>query len=132
MKSHDKTLIQIRIFFAIYVTVLCEPSCHPDALSSILHIHLYGFVYQLILYMIFFSFIIFYFSQIYFPTKITNVTMSFTLPKHYVEIQRGFKSLSLLIMCHRAHYGVTVMLGQGISIGSTDLSCGVKFTSTKI
>ena len=27
--------------FAIYVTVLCEPSCKPDALSGILHIPLY-------------------------------------------------------------------------------------------
>ena len=33
-------LIQIR-FFVIHVTVLYEPSCNPDALSSILNIRLY-------------------------------------------------------------------------------------------
>ena len=73
--SWNPLLIQIRKKIVIYVTVLCKPSWHPDALSSILHIRLYApvdFIHERC-----FSFIIFnLFSQMYFQTKITYVTMS--------------------------------------------------------
>ena len=36
MKSHDNHLNPYSYFFVISVTVPCEPSCNPDALSSIL------------------------------------------------------------------------------------------------
>ena len=42
--------------------------------------------------------IFFCFSRIYFPTKTTHVTMSFTLPKGFRENAEGFQ-MSWLIMC---------------------------------
>ena len=37
MKSHGSRFNPNSYFFVIYVTILCEPSYSPDALSSILH-----------------------------------------------------------------------------------------------
>ena len=79
-------LIQIRILSTF--TLLY---CNPDALSSILYIRLYvpiDFMHDI------FSFIIFQIARIYFPTKITYVTVSFTLPERFVKLQRGIKGFS--------------------------------------
>ena len=40
-KTHDNLLNPDVYFFAIYVTVLCEPICNPDKPKSIKHIRLY-------------------------------------------------------------------------------------------
>ena len=82
MKSHDNLLIQIRNFFSSFTLLYF--------LSQIVtQIWLYvavDFTHHI------FLFHYFSFCWIYFPTKITYVTVSFTLPKMCLENPEGFQT----------------------------------------
>ena len=92
MKSHDNPFylgifssLSLLYFVNQVVTQMRWAVSYPD-----------DFMYRLILYIIYFSFIIFHFSRIYFPTKITHVTMPFTLPKMFHENVEGFQQSFLI------------------------------------
>ena len=72
-------------FFVIYVTVLCEPSCN---LNSILHICLdvpADFMHNIFLPLFFLIF-----AEV---ISATYVTLSLTLPKEFVRIQKYLTDL---------------------------------------
>ena len=74
---------------AIYVIVFCKQSFKPDAPIGILQIRLYEMV-DLKHSNIFLQLFL-HFCRIYFPEKITYVTLSLALPKEFVKISRGLK-----------------------------------------
>ena len=100
MKSHDNPVNPDPYVLLFMLLYFVRKSCNPDALSSILHIELcvpVDFITDLYQYgglwfytWLFFP-LLFFFSRIYFPTKITYVTMSFTLPKRFRENPGGFQ-----------------------------------------
>ena len=87
MKSHDNPFNSDSYFCVIYVTVLCEPNCNPDALSSILHIWLYVPI-NLICSIVFFYDLLF-FPEFIFQRK--SVTLPCRLLKRFREHPQGFQ-----------------------------------------
>ena len=74
-------------FFVIHVTVLYEPSFNSNETKVS---YIFGLLNQSISYMICFPSIISLFCRIYFPTNITYVTSSFTLPNRFRDNPEGF------------------------------------------
>ena len=83
------------LFFVIYVTVLCEPCFNADAVRSTLHVRLYApvdFIHDIFTCIIFLCFPEFVKTKITLPCHLRN-------QKDSVQIQRGFKDISWVIMC---------------------------------